>query len=150
MARRTPTLLTSVQQLLMEVHLTPRYGLRNAAQYNLVMGHLVDAHGLRIFTKPRRNRGFPWARNQTLPALVREGVDPVACCAELHLSRQNHTAAFFSHAAWLAQQEPEYVAAQQADARRFAEGKAAQEAEQGAADSSVRGQGTDASAASNE
>ena len=50
----------------------------------------------------RRHRGFPWARNETLPALVKGGLDPVACCAELQFSRTTHSPAFRSHAAWLA------------------------------------------------
>ena len=115
-AQRTPMLLGSVQHILIELHLTPRYGLRSAWQLNTLIGHLVATHGFRVFRKLRKNRGFPWARNQTLPALVRAGVDPVACCTELHFSRPEHSGAFRSHAAWLARLEPGYVAAQEAAA----------------------------------
>ena len=115
-ARRTPVLLASVQHILLELHLTPRYGLRSALQLNTLIGHLIDTHGFKLFRKPRKNRGFPWARNQTLPALVRAGVDPLACCAELHFSRPNHSSAFRSHAAWLARLEPAYAESQRAAA----------------------------------
>lgn len=120
-AQRSPMLLASVQHVLLEVHLTPRYGLRSAEQINRVFSHLVDHHGFRLFRKPRKNRGFPWARNQTLPALVRAGVDPVACCAELHFARPQHSGAFLSHAAWLARLEPKYVQVQQEAALRVKE-----------------------------
>ena len=120
-ARRTPTLLASVQHLLIEVHLTPRYGLRSSAQLNTLMEHLVDTHGFRLFRKPRKNRGFPWARNQTLPALASAGGDRIACCAELHFSRPEHSGAFRSHAAWLARLEPAYAAAQQQQAAHLGE-----------------------------
>ena len=116
-AHRTPMLLGSVQHLLIEVHLTARYGLYSAWQLNTLMEHLVSVHGFRLFRKPRKNRGFPWARNETLPALVRAGGDPIACCAELHFSRPEHSGAFRSHAAWLARLDPAYKAAQEQAAR---------------------------------
>ena len=62
-----------MQHLLLEIHVTPRYGLKHVAQFNRLMGHTIDDHGFRLFHKPRRNRGFPWARNETLPALVKGG-----------------------------------------------------------------------------
>lgn len=114
-ARRTPMLLAGVQHVLLELHLTPRYGLRSATQLNTLLHYLIDIQGFRVFRKPHKNRGFMWARNQTLPALVRAGFDPVACCAELHLSRPVHSSAFSSHAAWLARLEPAYAEAQRAD-----------------------------------
>ena len=107
--RRTPQLLVTVQYLLIELHMTPRYGLHEVAQLNLLMSHLVDRHGFRLFRKPRTNRGFPWARNETLPALVRAGLDPIACCVELHFMRRNHTNAFRSHADWLRRMDPSYA-----------------------------------------
>ena len=110
-ARRSPMLLASVRHLLLELHLTPRYGLRSASQLNHLMEHLVTHHGFRLFRRPRKNRGFPWARNETLPALRRAGLDPVACCTELHFSRPNHTATFLSHADWLVRMEPKYESA---------------------------------------
>lgn len=115
-ARRAPSLLASVQHLLIELHLTPRYGLRSAEPLNALMGHLVDANGFRLFRRPRKNRGFPWARNETLPSLARAGLDPVSCCTELHFARPDHTNAFRSHAAWLARMEPAYVEVQAAAA----------------------------------
>ena len=118
-AKRTPILLACVQHLLLEIHVTPRYGLKHVAQFNRLMGHTIDDHGFRLFHKPRRNRGFPWARNETLPALVKGGLDPVACCAELQFSRTTHSPAFRSHAAWLARLEPAYAEAQQAASQKF-------------------------------
>ena len=112
MEKRTPDLLASVQYLLIELHMTPRYGLVEAAQLNVLMGHLIDRHGFRLFRKPRKNRGFPWARNETLPSLRHAGLDPVACCIELHFMRPGLTNAFASHAAWLARMEPAYKAVQ--------------------------------------
>ena len=82
-----------------------------------MFGHLVDYHGFKLFLKPRKNRGFPWARNQTLPALVHAGLDPVACCAELQFSRATHSSPFRSHASWLARLEPAYAQPQRARTR---------------------------------
>jgi hypothetical protein len=107
-AKRAPNLFAQVQYLLLELHMTPRYSLHAPAPLNALMSHLIDHHGFHLFRKPHINRGFPWARNETLPALTRAGLNPIACCLELHLMKPTPTNAFLSHAAWLARVEPGY------------------------------------------
>ena len=107
-AARKPELLARVQFLLIELHMTPRYNLPNAAPLNTLMGHVMDKHGMRLFRKPKKNRGFPWARNEKTKALVEAGLDREACCAELHLMRTDQSPARRSYVEWLERIEPAF------------------------------------------
>lgn len=106
--RRTPILLARVQHLLLELHVTPRYGMTHVTKLETLMGHVIARHDFRLFRVPHKSRGFAYARNETPSVLVEAGLDPIACCYEMHFTKREYPVAVQTHGAWLAQVEPAY------------------------------------------
>ena len=85
-ARRAPHALDDVSMLMIELHLTERLGMRDAASLSTLMRHVVGDHRFRL-SRQHTNHGFAVDWNAARPELVRAGWEAHPCCAELHFVR---------------------------------------------------------------
>ena len=85
-ARRAPHALDDVSMLMIELHLTERLGMRDAASLSTLMRHVVGDHRFRL-SRQHTNHGFAVDWNAARPELVSAGWEAHPCCAELHFVR---------------------------------------------------------------
>lgn len=81
-----PTLLSRVRLLMLELHITPAFGLTDGSTLTLLMRHIMCDHGFKIYRR-RLNGGFKAHQNQATASLVAAGMPEAPCCVELHFVR---------------------------------------------------------------
>ena len=85
-AARRPNLLSRVRMLLIELHITPAFGMTNGSELSAFLHHVIDAHGFQLYRR-RFNGGWKQHQKQVLEELQRMGVPLHPCCVELHFVR---------------------------------------------------------------